>query len=125
MEISRYGFILNTGDYPACRAFYRDVIGLKVLFEKGTDRDGLICFDLSGAYLMVETGGTTAAKLKSPQECPSKLRLNTNDLAASVAHLRSHGVVVEEFDYSWGRTAEFMDPDGNRCALRTDHDFFD
>ena len=125
MNISRYGIILNTGDYPACRAFYREVIGLPVLFEKGTDADGLTCFDMGGAYLMVETGGITSQTRKKPRECPAKLRFNSADLDTDIAHLRAQGIAVETCDYPWGRTAEFMDPDGNRCALRTEHDFFD
>ena len=125
MHIARYGFILNTGNYPACRAFYRDLLGLTVLFEKGSDSDGLTCFDIGGAYLMVETGGLTSDTRKSSHECPAKLRLNSSDIDTDIEYLQSQGVAVEDFDRSWGRTAEFMDPDGNRCALRTEHDFFD
>ena len=45
--------ILNTQNYEACVAFYRDTLSLPVMFEK---RDGdfqLTCLDFGGTYLMI------------------------------------------------------------------------
>lgn len=123
MQISYCGFILNTENYPACVAFYRDVLGLVVLFDKDTAEEQLTCFDLGGAYLMVEPGGRASALRKEVAICPVKLRLNTPDIDAAIAHLRARGVAVEARDHPWGRTAEFADPDGNRCALRSETGF--
>ena len=118
VRIAQYGVILNTANYRACVAFYRDTLGLAVTFERATPGETLTCFDLGGAYLMVEPGGTAAPGRKTPDTCPAKLRLNTPALDAAVAHLRRHGVAVEVRTHGWGQTAEFCDPDGNRCALR-------
>ncbi|MES3676632.1 hypothetical protein QC589_11770 [Halomonas elongata] len=34
MRLQRTGVILNTDNYDACVAFYRDVLALPVIFEK-------------------------------------------------------------------------------------------
>ena len=128
MQITRTGVILNTERYEACVAFYRDVLGLEVLFEKSWEEDGkqegLTCFDFGGAYLMVETGGRASDGGTKPVEsCPMKLRFNSRDLDADAAHLEARGIAVTRTDNPWGRTAEFCDPDGNRCALREERNF--
>ena len=43
-------------------------------------------------------------------------------LTAALA-LQKAGHQVEVIDRSWGTTAKFSDPDGNRCALRSQRDF--
>ena len=57
MQVETFGIILNTEHYAACVGFYRDALGLKVMFEKATGEERLTCFDMGGAYLMVEPGG--------------------------------------------------------------------
>ncbi|WP_422027720.1 VOC family protein [Roseovarius sp.] len=118
MQVETFGIILNTEHYADCVGFYRDALGLKVMFEKATAEERLTCFDMGGAYLMVEPGGRASAAGKPPGECPSKLRFNVADVEAAVAELASRGVQAEVRRRPWGVTAEFLDPDGNRCALR-------
>ncbi|QPC45115.1 VOC family protein [Kaustia mangrovi] len=119
MHLAGTGVILNTERYADCVAFYRDVMGLAVLFAD----EELTCFEFGGAYLMVETGGLASRATKPVDRCPTKLRFNTRDLDADCRHLERHGVAVTRGDHAWGSTAEFSDPDGNRCALRSSDDF--
>lgn len=118
MQIEKFGIILNTERYEACVGFYRDTLGLTVMFEKMTETEKLTCFDMGGAYLMVEPGGRAAAGGKPVAECPTKLRFNVANVEAAMADLADRGVRAELQRRPWGVTAEFHDPDGNRCALR-------
>ena len=80
----------------------------------------LTCFDLGDVYLMVEPGlpdtGTATYS-------PAKLRFNVEDVEGSAARLREKDVDIVVQRHSWGITAEFTDPDGNRCALRSEQGF--
>ena len=116
MNIVRHGLILMTENYADCVAFYRGAVGLRVANE-------IIVFDLGGAYLMVETGGHAQKDRKSAEANPTKFRFNVEDVEAADQELRDHGVAVEVMVYDWGTTAEFMDPNGNRCALRSETGF--
>ena len=118
MLFEQCGIILNTEHYAACVAFYRDILGLPVLFEKASKTERLTAFDLGGTYLMVEPGGRADAQGKTAETCPVKLRFNTSCIADDIVHLRKHGLAVAHHRHAWGETAEFHDPDGNRCALR-------
>lgn len=123
LGITRHGVILNTARHAECVAFYRDSLGLEILFARDSEDERLTCFDMGGAYLMVESGGVASDRPKTAETCPAKLRFNLTDVAAGAAHLRARGVTVEMRVHDWGTTAEFSDPDGNRCALRSDAGF--
>jgi len=123
IRFARHGVILNTMHYDRCVAFYRDVLALPIMFAKGEKGDGLTCFALGDAYLMVEHGGVAVTAGKSVDLGAIKLRFNVHDVGAAAQRLQEAGVDVELFQYDWGTTAEFYDPDGNRCALRSEHDF--
>ena len=123
MQFSKTGIVLNTENYPECVAFYGEVLGLDLLFEIDRPGERLTCFDLGGAYLMVETGGRSHPGSKPVEQCPTKFRFNVPDVDAVSEDLRSKGVEIDVHSYEWGTTAEFADPDGNRCALRSDEGF--
>jgi len=123
MDYTRSGVILSTHHYKACVAFYRDVLGLPLLFSLDEPGSTLTCFDLGGAYLMVEPGGPKAQSKKSLAQNPTKLRFNVADVEAAAVELNAKGVAVTRYDYDWGSTAEFVDPDGNACALRDEASF--
>ena len=72
---------------------------------------------------MIETGETTQAVGKSMTTCPTKWRFKISDMQATCADLRQKGIQVEVIDHKWGTTAEFFNPNGNRCALRSDKGF--
>ena len=123
MQISKAGIILFTASYEDCVAFYGEVLGLPVLFRLDTADSTLTCFDLGGAYLMVEPGGPRFSQSGDAEQSPVKLRFNVEDVETSAMELRNKGVEVTVRHHGWGTTAEFADPDGNRCALRSDQGF--
>ena len=114
MHIEQPGLILFTEYYDACVHFYRDVVGLPVLFA----RDTLTCFAFGGAYLMIESGGVAGRTEKPRTATPVVLRFNVLDVEAAASELRTHGVVVRVERYDWGIIGVFDDPDGNRCELK-------
>ena len=120
MQFSKAGIILLTARYEDCVAFYRDVLELPLMFQLDRADSTLTCFDLGGVYLMVEPGlpdtGTATYS-------PVKLRFNVEDVEGSAARLREKSVDSVVQRHSWGITAEFTDPDGNRCALRSEQGF--
>ncbi len=127
MQFSKAGIILLTGSYQDCVAFYGEVLGLPVLFRLDRVDSTLTCFDLGGAYLMVEPGGPLFSHGgeagRSPGQSPVKLRFNVEDVGASAMELQEKGVAIVLHHHDWGTTAEFADPDANRCALHSDQGF--
>lgn len=114
MQFRQAGIILVTCDYAACVAFYGNTLKLPLMFQLDRPDSTLTCFDLGGVYLMVEPG-----RGEEPRQSPVKLRFNVEDVAATADSLRRAGVEITVNQYGWGTTAEFADPDGNRCALRS------
>ena len=123
MDVSKAGIILNTEKYEACVRFYGEILELPLLYEIDRPGEQLTCFDLGGVYLMVETGGQSHPNVKAIDRCPTKFRFNVADVEAVSADLRGKGVKIDVLVHEWGTTAEFADPDGNRCALRSDEGF--
>ncbi len=120
MQISKAGIILVTERYEGCVAFFGEVLGLPLMFRLDRADSKLTCFDLGGAYLMVEPGLPEAGR---SGRSPVKLRFNVEEIETSAMELRGKGVEVTVRQHDWGTTAEFADPDGNRCALRSDRGF--
>ncbi len=83
MQISKAGVILLTDRYEDCVAFYEEVLELPVLFRLDRADSRLTCFDLGGAYLMVEPGGPLFSHGgeagRSPGQSPVKLRFNVEE----------------------------------------------
>ncbi|WP_281966804.1 VOC family protein [Roseovarius nanhaiticus] len=123
MNFSRVGIILNTKKYEECLNFYKFVLGLPVEGQFGDGDDQITIFSLEGCYLMVEHGGTSHPGSKPRDICPTKFRFNVPDIDVACDELRAKGVEVNVLKHEWGTTAEFADPDGNRCALRSAQDF--
>jgi len=123
MNFTKTGVILNTQNYEECRDFYGSVLGLPILDQIGHGDDEITVFSLGDTYLMVEHGGTSRLDTKPINLCPTKFRFNVADIEGACDELRAKGVSVSLLRHNWGTTAEFSDPDGNRCALRSDQDF--
>lgn len=119
MNITRTGIILNTEKYDECVAFYKDLFGLKVLFEK----QGLTCFDYDGAYLMIETEGFAKPGGKNLKEGAAKLRFNVADIKAALQAVQAYGIEAVIIESSWGSTINIHDPDGNRIGIRDEATF--
>ena len=60
MQLARTGIILLSRNFDACVAFYRDLFGLEVLFEKSYGDFRLSCLDMRGGYLLIETDDRSA-----------------------------------------------------------------
>ena len=118
--IAQPGLILFTENYDACVRFYRDVLGLPVLFDKGH----LITLGFGSAYLMIENDGVASGGAKTLTQNPVTLRFNVEDVAAAARMLEGRGVGVELHHWDWGTTGHFLDPDGNRCELKDQRDGF-
>ena len=123
MNYSKAGIILNTQKYRECAHFYGNILGLEILHEIDRPGEQLTCFELGDCYLMVETGGKSHPGIKPADTCPTKIRFNVSDIEAVCADLTNKGVDPQVRHHEWGTTAEFADPDGNRCALRSDKGF--
>ena len=118
MSFSRTGFLLYVDAYPACVAFYRDVLGLPVLF----DTPELTCFAFGESYLMVEQSDERHGA-RPDARYPTCLRMNVPDVRARADELAERGVVVDYQEHAWGTVAKFTDPAGNLCAFKDDATF--
>lgn len=123
MHYTQAGIILFTQNYDACVEFYQNTLSLAILHRIDRSGERLTTFDLGGTYLMIETGGIAFDTPKTMDRSPIKFRFNVPDVAATCAALRDKGIAVDLFQHSWGTTAEFHDPDGNCCALRSNEGF--
>ena len=107
-------------DLDASVAFYRDVLGLRLIAR--FDPPGLAFFDLGGPRLLLEQAAPSAL-----------LYLHVDDLDAAVADLAKAGVALEQGpalvhrddDGTFGAAGEeewmafLRDPAGNLIALAT------
>lgn len=123
MNFTMAGIILFTQNYEECVDFYGSVLALDVLHKIDRVGEQLTTFSLGGTYLMVEIGGVARGDAKAVERCPVKFRFNVPNVKATCDDLRRKGVKVDVVDHTWGTTAEFADPDGNLCALRSDDGF--
>lgn len=125
MEIQRTGIILNTENYDACVAFYRELFDLPLMFEKVDGDFRLTCLELGGCYLMIETQGWAKPTGKAVAENASKLRFNVADIELARQKIIAFGLEAEISENSWGSTINIVDPDGNRIGIRDELGFSD
>ena len=107
---------ITSKDVPALAAFYRDVVGLRHLFDAGPN---LSFFDLGGVRLMISVPS-------SPEldHAPSLLYYRVTDLEGVHAALKARGVREERPPGLTARmpdhelwTSFFRDSDNNLFAL--------
>lgn len=112
--------MLPVKDMARARRFYEGSLGLKPI---GLKPDGKFVYDCSGATLALfpKEGGTKADHTAVSFRVP--------DIAASIAELKGHGVVFEDYDFPGLKTVEhvcvlgsekaawFEDPAGNVLCL--------
>ena len=87
---TRTGLILYVDRYAECVAFYRDKLGIPVMFKK----QELTCFDLGSSYLLVEPADRDSTLQQSghPRTC---LRMNVPNVRQCADALLAKGVKVE------------------------------
>ena len=104
-------------DLPRAVAFYRDVLGLTLLFEVS----GMAFFDVGGVRLMMtkpEQSGTTYSSI---------LYYKTSDITATAAALESKGVTLESKPHMIAKMPDhelwmafFKDTEGNLLGLMSE-----
>ena len=119
-QIQTFGIILATEKFDECVHFYHDILGLPVWYEKPT----LACLRFGDGYLMIETGGHAVAGQKSTRQNPTILRFNVINVDTAADELRKQGITVTREDFTWGKVATFVDPDGNVCEFKDADDAF-
>ena len=117
--LGRIGQIaLSVHDMDRAVAFYRDVVGLKFLFQA----PNVAFFDVAGVRLMLGQAGT-----KDLKPSGTFLYFESADLDADFAALRSGGAQVEAAPHFVAKLgakdlwmAAFRDPDGNVFELMSE-----
>ena len=103
-------------DQQKAKAFYRDVLGFKVVAENPMGDDQIW-------IQMKPPKGRAGITLvtwfdKMPAGHQQGLVLETADITATHAELKSRGLKIKPVtDASWGRFTTFNDPDGNGWVL--------
>ena len=123
MNIVRTGVIVNTENYDECVSFYKNLFGLRILFQDQQKELRLTCFEYGGSYLMVETEGVAKSGGKTIEENPTKLRFNVSDIEEALEAVRAYGIDAEIVASDWGSTINIHDPDGNRIGIRDEATF--
>lgn len=111
--------VLPASDLARAKAFYKDKLGLE---PEEDDETGSV-YSVAGArFLLYETSFAGTAK-------HTALSLETADLEATMAEMREHGIVFEEYDFPGlttvngiadmgsERGAWFVDSEGNIVAV--------
>lgn len=71
----------------------------------------------------IVAGGTAVPGGKPIERSPVILRFNVRDVEATAELLKARGVHVSIRREVWGTVGDFVDPDGNQCALRDEGSF--
>jgi methylmalonyl-CoA/ethylmalonyl-CoA epimerase len=107
---------LHVSDADRAERFYRDTLGLRLLFRFGE----LVFFDCAGVRLMLEGGHEP----RGPGHAAFCIYLRTDRLDAEVARLKSAGVYFEREPQMVARMPDhelwlafFRDPDNNLLSL--------
>jgi predicted enzyme related to lactoylglutathione lyase len=113
------GFIwvgLSVENLPASVAFYRDVLGLRLL---GQGQDWAHFDAGGGALFELSSGGKAASQPKTPAQQPLVVGLRVKDMQAAMLELQANGIVFTEIgQYEGTRWAHFSDPEGNQLEIK-------
>jgi predicted enzyme related to lactoylglutathione lyase len=115
MKIRGVDFVFfNVTDFARAKAFYKDVLGLKLLTEFG---EGWAEFDTGTLALAIGVQGAKA--LAAGEKGNVSVALAVDDVKAAVEHLKGRGVKIiqETQDFPPCFMAAIADPDGNEIYL--------
>jgi catechol 2,3-dioxygenase-like lactoylglutathione lyase family enzyme len=110
-------------DYLTCLHFWRDTVGLPVVF--GDEGGTYASFDTGSAHLSIYVASEMASVVpivEPSRDAPPRalVQLDVERVDSSVERLRARGVAVSEpsDQPEWGiRVAHFRDPEGNQFEL--------
>lgn len=108
----------NAQDMKRALAFYRDILGLRVLYE----REDWCTLEIGGVHIGLEsTEGKAVPRVRG---AGATLTLRSTDLRGDVERLRANGVTFLGTigDYEWGSVVEFEDSEGNVLKLLQEPD---
>lgn len=119
MQLTRIHHVaLICGDYPRSKAFYTEVLGLRVLAETWRAERQSHKLDLAlpdGGQLELFSFPDRPPRPSYPEARGLRhLAFSVDDLDAAVAHLQAHGVAVEPIrvdELTGQRFTFFADPD--------------
>jgi len=108
----------NVADMPRAVAFYRDVLGMRVL----DTNPWWTSLDFFGGRIGLHgTGGAAVPAIDADDHGPhagAVLTLRSTDIDGDASYLQRNGVaIVGRSDSDWGRLVVFRDPDGNFLKL--------
>ncbi|MBU1305193.1 MAG: VOC family protein [Alphaproteobacteria bacterium] len=119
ITVARFGIILKTENFAGCIEFYRNVLSLKLWYQK----QDLFCFHFGAdSYLLVEQGGVGSSLRKGTETNPVVLRFDVADVDRAADRVAEFGIEVEVLRFDWGTIAIFSDPDGNPCEFKNADD---
>ncbi len=117
-------YLLVASDYNRSLAFYRDVLGAKVVRQIS---DALCLLSFGGSELLLTIGGAptqdkpgvTFAPPIDPNTVSSELNIRVPDCVAAYEVLRSRGAEFLSLPVDWGYEirAFLRDPDGHLIEL--------
>jgi len=110
---------LICSDYAVSKAFYVDLLGLRVVAEHYREARQSWKLDLAlpdGTQIELFSFPTPPARPSRPEACGLRhLSFAVSDVAAAKRHLEERGVAVEDIrvdEYTQKRFTFFADPDG-------------
>lgn len=117
---------LNVKNFEACKAFYRDILGLKIKFED--DMDEYVEFDTGSAHITLfnreKLGEFISADEPLNFDAQSGrvvLSFQVNNLEEVVAYLKGHNIELLNTPTNYADrgfiSTCFRDPDGNLIEL--------
>lgn len=103
----------NVEEMKRALRFYRDVLGLQVVFESSD----WCTLEIGGVYIGLEsTDGKPVPRVRG---AGATLTLRSTDIREDVDRLKTKGVkfLGSIGDYDWGSVVEFEDSEGNMLKL--------
>ncbi|MDQ3870696.1 MAG: VOC family protein [Chloroflexota bacterium] len=105
------GALIYVEDVERCTEFYRDVVGLRMLYR--TPR--FVRFDATeGTSIALIAGGRASEGPKDYRSAGTVPEIIVDDLACAVRRLEAAGAIHEPpVETAWGRFCIFFDREGN------------
>lgn len=118
---------LNVSDYQACKAFYRDVMGLEITFSDDEDEyaefaTGQTKITIFNRQKLKEFIGSEETTTYDAHYAGTALSFEVNDLDGTIKRLKKQGVKLINNPWNYPDrgfiSTCFRDPDGNLIELQ-------